>query len=68
MTDTEVKVKIGTENAEAPIKRSPNSWEVGLQCNMHQAGFGQEQKVFSMYEMPVESSFPHDYATSKSSY
>ena len=29
MTDTEGKVKIGTENAEAPIKRNPNSWEVG---------------------------------------
>ena len=29
MTDTEGKVKIGIENAEAQIKRSPNSWEFG---------------------------------------
>ena len=35
---------------------------------MHQVGFGQEQKVFSINEMHVEPPFLCDYITSRNGY
>ena len=35
---------------------------------MHQAGFCQERKVFSMYEMHAESRFQCDYLTSRNGF
>ena len=35
---------------------------------MHQVGFGQKRKVFSMNEMHAEPLFPWDYVTSRNNY